>query len=138
LASTKRPAVLSTWLLSKNRAHYSPEWSTDDVAKFAEDMVSWWGSVQPKWRQTDSGLPLPDYSRDLSVLRKGGKSGICCILLGLRWWGLADRGSDVWKAMLADVNQCLEQLKGSKSARTRGRQAGDSVCKGRAKKGHRV
>ncbi len=92
-------------------------WSKEDADKFAEDMVTWWGSVQPKWRKTDSGLPLPDYSHDLSVLRKGGKLGISNILLGLCWWGVLDPDSPAWKAMVDDVSQCLKQLKGGNSRR---------------------
>ncbi|PBK86401.1 hypothetical protein ARMGADRAFT_1035574 [Armillaria gallica] len=120
LPSKAQPSILSSWLLSRNRAHYIPlNWSKEDVAQFAEDMVRWWTSVQPKWRQTDSGLPLPDYSRDLSTIRKGGKLGISGILLGLRWWGLVDPNSPTWKVMVDDVSQCLKQLKGGKASRRR-------------------
>ncbi len=98
--------------------HYTPlKWSKENVAQFAEDMVRWWTSVQPKWRQTDSGLPLPDYSRDLSAIRKGGRLGISYILLGLRWWGLADPDLPTWKAMVDDVSRCLKQLKGGRASR---------------------
>ncbi|KAK0218279.1 hypothetical protein EDD85DRAFT_797669 [Armillaria nabsnona] len=118
LPTKERPSVLSTWLLSKNCAHYTlSNWSKEDADQFAEDMVTWWRSVQPKWRKTDSGLPLPDYSHDLSVLRKGGKLGISNILLGLRWWGLLDPDLPVWKAMVDDVSRCLQQLKGGNARR---------------------
>ncbi|PBK84922.1 hypothetical protein ARMGADRAFT_1036843 [Armillaria gallica] len=117
LPSKAQPSVLSSWLLSRNRAHYIPlNWSKEDIAQFAEDMVRWWTSVQPKWRQTDLGLPLPDYSRDLSAIRKGGKLGISGILLGLHWWGLVDPDSPTWKVMVDDVSQCLKQLKGGKAS----------------------
>ncbi|PBL01529.1 hypothetical protein ARMGADRAFT_1023000 [Armillaria gallica] len=118
LPTKEQPSILSTWLLSKNHVHHMlSNWSKEDADQFAEDMVTWWRLVQPKWRKTDSGLPLPDYLHDLSILCKGGKLGISNILLGLRWWGLLDPDSPVWKAMVDDVSQCLQQLKGGNAQR---------------------
>ncbi|KAK0245023.1 hypothetical protein EDD85DRAFT_782995 [Armillaria nabsnona] len=69
-------SCIKHWLAFKGMPMtYDSNWSTEDTDKFTEDIVTWWGLVQAKWRKTDLGLPLLDYSHDLSESNCGSKGG---------------------------------------------------------------
>src|SRR6266700_7416446 len=51
-----RPGILSKWLISR-KFHALP--NVDDVGGYAKEWLSWWNSVQPKWRQLSVTGSLP-------------------------------------------------------------------------------
>ena len=108
-----RPGILSKWLVNR-KFHTLPH--VDDVGGYAEEWLSWWNSVQPKWRQSSEkgSLPLPlsiaSDKEDLASLKKGGPSGLVMIMIGLKWWASIQDKDTKWVDAVKDVRLCMEEL----------------------------
>ncbi|SJL13367.1 uncharacterized protein ARMOST_16809 [Armillaria ostoyae] len=107
-ASKIRPKTLTTWLDGTRSFDIPPLIS--DSRRFAKCMMAWWNTLQPIWRQTAIGLPISDYSKPLTCLRKGGQNGIITILFGLFWWGRLGEERSQWLLMVADVDRTIQAL----------------------------
>jgi hypothetical protein len=120
-----RPGILSKWLISR-KFHALP--NVEDVGGYAKEWLSWWNSVQPKWRQSSvtGSLPLPlsiaSEKNDLVCLKKGGPSGLVTVMIGLKWWGSICENDTKWLAVVKDVKSCMDGL----MAPGRKRKGGDS------------
>jgi len=94
--------------------HVLPD--VDDVASYAEEWLSWWNNIQPKWRQStkEGSLPLPlsvaSNKEDISGLRKGGPSGLLTVMIGLKWWASLRDNDARWLAAVNDIRMCMEEL----------------------------
>ncbi|KAK0436067.1 uncharacterized protein EV420DRAFT_1652697 [Desarmillaria tabescens] len=106
--SKKRPTVLKKWL--DGARSFSDPLVISDVDEFGSAMVGWWNSLQPGWRQSTEGLPLPKYAGSFTCLCKGGQSGIVAVLFGLFWWRRNCNGSLEWSALVSDVSDMLNAL----------------------------
>ena len=81
-----------------------------------KEWLSWWNSVQPKWRQSSVPgellLPLSVTSdkEDLSCLRKGEPSRLVTVMIGLKWWAAIRNKDTAWLAAVKDVKMCIDEL----------------------------
>lgn len=109
----------------------------DDIGRYAKEWLSWWNSVQPKWRQSSvtGSLPLAlsiaSDKEDLVCMKKGGPSGLVTIMIGLKWWASIRDKDAKWLAAVKDVRSCMDEL----MAPEKKRKGGDS--EGRARKKRR-
>jgi len=119
MGSKARPVLFSKWVGNRN---YNAIPEIKDYPEFANDWITWWNSVQPKWRQNPAlGLPLAistgKAKDNLVALRKGGPSGLVTLLVGLKWWACI-RNDDVrWKLAVGDLRACFTALTGGASKR---------------------
>lgn len=91
-----------------------------DIDHFGNAMVEWWNALQPNWRQSDEGLPIPQYTGTFTSLRKGGQNGIITVLFGLFWWGCnLDGNTSQWHKIVADVSDMLDALLCAKESERR-------------------
>lgn len=87
-------------------------------------LVQWWNSVQPAFRQSNSGMPMPIYTSTdnkdpWNQLRRAGPNGLISIVTMLGWWGneLSRRSqwhedsSGLWKQMVIDVEKVMTIVK---------------------------
>jgi hypothetical protein len=108
-----RPVVLSKWLIHR-KFHILPE--LEDIAGYAEEWLSWWNSIQPKWRRSSESGSLPSpitiasKNEDLLCLKKGGPSGLVMVMIGLKWWASIRDQDERWLASVEDVKLCMEDL----------------------------
>jgi hypothetical protein len=127
-----RPGVLSKWLMNW-KFHMLPE--VDDVAGYAEEWLSWWNNVQPKWRQStkEGSLPLPlsvaHNKEDITSLKKGGPSGLLTVMIGLKWWASIHDNDSRWLAVVNDIRMCMEELVEPGSKRSGGELEGGASKK---------
>lgn len=102
--------------------------NVDDVEGYAKEWLSWWNSVQPKWRQSSVTGELPlslsvaSDKEDLSCLKKGGPSGLVTVMIGLKWWAAIRDKDTKWLAAVKDVKSCMDEL----TVSGRKRKGGDS------------
>ncbi|KAK0436078.1 uncharacterized protein EV420DRAFT_1487671 [Desarmillaria tabescens] len=111
LASRDRLVAL-TELLKKRMQAMLPVLSSKDRMELIEQTMEWWMSLQSVARESGEGnLPIPDYTVDMSRIRKKGRSGMVQVMYLVRWWGTLVLESKMaprhWKAFMADVNACL-------------------------------
>ncbi|SJL12519.1 uncharacterized protein ARMOST_15946 [Armillaria ostoyae] len=102
------PRVLAIWL--DGVRSFSDLLSINEIDQFGHSMVTWWNSIQPTWRQSVEGLPLPKYDELFACLRKGGQNGIVTVIFGLFWWRKNLDGSSQWHALVTDVSNTLDAL----------------------------
>ena len=58
-----------------------------DAAAFGRELVAWWRSIQPSWRDLGDGRPLLTQPMgEMDALMKPGKCGFFLVLLALVWW----------------------------------------------------
>ncbi|KAF9038754.1 hypothetical protein BJ165DRAFT_1330332, partial [Panaeolus papilionaceus] len=66
--------------------------SIQDPNEFGLAIVSWWNALQPSFRQSKSGLPLPLFTSPSDdqgtwlLLCRAGPNGFVSIILLLQWW----------------------------------------------------
>ncbi|KAK0421916.1 hypothetical protein EV421DRAFT_1723608, partial [Armillaria borealis] len=109
LAPKKQPSVLTTWLDGPHS--FDNAFNISDIDHFGNAMVEWWNALQPSWRQSNEGLPIPQYTGTFTSLCKGGQNGIITVLFGLFWWGRNLVGNtSQWHKMVADVSDMLDAL----------------------------
>ncbi|KAF6741962.1 hypothetical protein DFP72DRAFT_792556, partial [Ephemerocybe angulata] len=66
----------------------------DDPAEIGLAITSWWTSIQPSFRRTDTGILIPiDTDADSSTegnvwppIRKSGTNGLLSLMMLLYWW----------------------------------------------------
>ena len=76
-----KPGILKDYF----KWHHTPsKGDSITLPDFGDEMVAWWGSVQPKWRYKNE-YP-PDCQKDYSFILAGGKKGVYLLILCLAWW----------------------------------------------------
>ena len=58
-----------------------------ELPSFSDEVLAWWGGIQPEWRYKNEYLP--DNRNDYSFILAGGKKGVFLIILCLAWWDRA-------------------------------------------------
>ncbi|TFK17379.1 hypothetical protein FA15DRAFT_698462 [Coprinopsis marcescibilis] len=92
-----------------------------DIAKFGEEMISWWASQQPAWRTSGD---TSDWSKDIpadatwAVLHRGGIASLYTIVVGLAWWATTMDLELLWD-LVADVAWVMRQFSGPSTASKR-------------------
>ncbi|TDL14067.1 hypothetical protein BD410DRAFT_702233, partial [Rickenella mellea] len=87
LLVTNRPPEVSTWL-SYGRNHDNDA-VIEDVEAYGNAWRSWWGNLQPLWRETTSwpfSRPFECTEREWALTRRAGKNGFLIVILSLVWW----------------------------------------------------
>jgi hypothetical protein len=82
LAATGCPACISAWIQCKCSLTWCPE--ITDLNKFEAGFWTWWGSLQPEWREG-----FQQVNGDWEVLQRPGINGIVSMLAALFYWGTA-------------------------------------------------
>ncbi|TRM58352.1 hypothetical protein BD626DRAFT_410626 [Schizophyllum amplum] len=114
-----KPDVLQSWIASgRTRSRKQPV--VVNIEVFAAQVVTWWGALQPEWRQLDdAGLPMAtrrvrgDWGQPLDV---HGQNGMLSAVACLGWWGTAlgspeARASDLrWCRLIRDVAWVCEEM----------------------------
>jgi hypothetical protein len=109
--SSDRPVELAKWLSSRRYSH-PPK--IEDCAKFANDWLLWWNSIQPQWRRTSevNSLPLAlstaTQKQNMTSLKKTGPSGIVVVLISLKWWYTVQGEDERWGKAVDDIHECLK------------------------------
>jgi len=65
----------------------------------------------------------------LTVLRKGGLSGVMTVLIALRWWVVAADNNDGWRAAAADMTECFSNMMTNTKAKRKAPAQGGSATK---------
>lgn len=124
----ERPSEWAKWI-AKGRYGLRPYQSTPvitDPEEFGHTVVKWWHAIQPAFRRSDDSslkaiyeCPDPETpEKGWTTLRKGGPSGMICVLTILVWWGqavsLGSRWQDstlpLWISTVVDVTRSLEVM----------------------------
>jgi hypothetical protein len=107
-----RPKEVSTWIRSKKKEvvpSFKPE--------YGDRFIAWWKNLQPSWR-TDTSDACFRLFRDVPTgetwqeLRKGGKTGIILVIMGLSWWVKAqhmEHDASVW-SVVDDLRWVIQQM----------------------------
>jgi hypothetical protein len=113
LPTKLRPKEVSGWIRSKKK---------EDVPSFkpveyGNRFIAWWKNLQPSWRKDSSAASFRLF-RDVPTgetwqeLRKGGKTGILLIVMGLSWWVKAqhtEHDANVW-SVVDDLRWVIQQM----------------------------
>ncbi|KAF6741942.1 hypothetical protein DFP72DRAFT_783631, partial [Ephemerocybe angulata] len=90
----QRPEEWAQWThKAKNgvRLHDKPPFIADP-ADLGIAITKWWCLIQPSFRASDSGFPLPVFStpestvQSWSSIRKSGSNGLVSLMMLLLWW----------------------------------------------------
>ena len=114
-AADIRPPEIAAWM--KNRRPWR-DVEIADVEEFRRKWCTWWNSLQPSSRisETKGETLPPTVDMDWSRLQKPGKNGFLLIMLSLVWWGKASNRDEAWSAAVADVSTVLRCLQGAPGA----------------------
>ncbi|SJL06450.1 uncharacterized protein ARMOST_09787 [Armillaria ostoyae] len=104
----KQPSVLKKWL--DGPRSFTDPLVISDIDQFGVTMVQWWNSLQPNWRQTTEGMPLPNCAGPLTCLCKGGQNGIVSVLFGVFWWRRNCDGPSEWSLLVSDISNTFDAL----------------------------
>jgi len=87
--------------------------------EYGNRFIAWWKNLQPSWHKDGSPSSFHLF-RDVSTgetwqgLRKGGKTGILFIVMGLSWWVKAqhtEHDANVW-SVVDDLRWVIQQMDG--------------------------
>jgi hypothetical protein len=111
-ATDTRPPEIAAWM--KNRRPWR-DVEIADVEEFRRKWCTWWNSLQPSSRisETKGETLPPTVDMDWSRLQKPGKNGFLLIMLSLVWWGKASNRDEAWSTAIADVSTVLRCLQGA-------------------------
>ncbi|KAJ7169146.1 hypothetical protein C8R43DRAFT_1121035 [Mycena crocata] len=111
-----RPAEIQTWIRggrgSKTKIH--PKVT---IAKYPAKFITWWDSLQPKWRKRDAKGRLITggaYGTDWGVLDCSGANGCLSAVAGLYFWGIVQMDNEqqqLWDDTVQDVAWVLEGVR---------------------------
>ncbi|KAK0239006.1 hypothetical protein EDD85DRAFT_951218 [Armillaria nabsnona] len=104
----QRPRALSVWLDGVRSFEAGPIIS--ESSAYAAEMVEWWVQVNPAWRRSTDGFLIPDYSKPITTIRRGGRQGLVTLVFGLYWWGRLCRESGLWSQTVDDVTKAIGTL----------------------------
>ncbi|KAJ7223222.1 hypothetical protein GGX14DRAFT_557803 [Mycena pura] len=98
----KRPPQVGEWVARGRSPRYSP--SIPDPAKFGAQWHAWWVDINPAWRQP-AGRLIQVGEGEWDGLDIPGANGFSNVLMCLKWWADAARGSpgEKWAEAVADV-----------------------------------
>jgi len=84
LALKEKPGILKDYF----KWHHNPtKGSSVSLPEFGDEVSTWWGSIQPKWRYKEESFP--GVPKDYSYILAGGKKGVFLLILCLAWWDRA-------------------------------------------------
>ena len=89
--------------------------SIEDVPKFQEKWISWWGSCQPKWRSIKT-WPFPrdeGKEKDWTRLNVTGAHGLFGIVMSTSWWAASkdlDSHRASFDAAVTDLHWVIQNL----------------------------
>ncbi|KAJ7605004.1 hypothetical protein FB45DRAFT_767774 [Roridomyces roridus] len=118
LPPTGRPDELGDWIKSGRRK----EKVISDLDKFETQWSDWWKSLQPSWRaesRAESGQDGTPWEGktlgDWGKLVSPGINGVYSVVVGLYWWGCAEKKkasvSTGWENTVSDVECALYGLR---------------------------
>jgi hypothetical protein len=125
LPTSKRPAVISTWVGNGRREALPGVMKNMEMTQVRENFVTWWNKLQPEWRKLD-----PEWGRyqrldwvkeskgDWGTLVCPGNNGIYSVLAYLSWWlckhpnftGDCSVASSDWSTLVADVIWVMDDI----------------------------
>ncbi|KAJ7280550.1 hypothetical protein C8J57DRAFT_1009016, partial [Mycena rebaudengoi] len=111
-----RPAQVGRWIAAQRGAR-AANTAVTDLAEYAEQWRTWWGSLQPEWRSREAdglwGIGV-SYGAEWGELYQWGVNGVLSLLAALYFWGCAvSDAQDVdhmraWELEVQDVGWMLE------------------------------
>jgi hypothetical protein len=108
LGTVGRPWAISEWMKRRR----SQTWRPPTTKKFGASFMTWWLSLQPKWRVVD-GKVVSGQAGDFSALNRSGILGVVNILVGLFFWHLdfgLKKEETEWVRIIEDVTTIFESF----------------------------